>query len=79
MFISCRSGLDYVKIISCPDVTVTDVGHALTRTTRFVSQMLTAAYSCRKHLQNRICTGQSSGNMCSLLVGLVWIRLIVRK
>ena len=44
MFISCRSGLDYVNIISCPDVTVMDVEHTLTRTTRFVSQMLTAAY-----------------------------------
>jgi len=44
VFISCRSGLAYVKIISCPDVTVMDVDHTLTRATRFVSQMLTAAY-----------------------------------
>lgn len=43
-FISCRSGLDYVKIVSSPDVTVTDVQHTLTRTTRFVSQILTTAY-----------------------------------
>jgi hypothetical protein len=44
VFFSCRSGLDYVKIISCPDATVMDVEHTLTPATRFVSQMITAAY-----------------------------------
>jgi len=44
VFISCRSGLDYVNIISYPDVTVMDVEHTQTRATRFISQLLTAAY-----------------------------------